>query len=31
MKLPRNLSGAQLIKVLCRDWDYRTLHQEGYA
>jgi predicted RNA binding protein YcfA (HicA-like mRNA interferase family) len=29
MKVPRDLSGAQLIKVLCRDWDYRTLHQEG--
>lgn len=29
MKLPRDLSGAQLVKVLCRDWGYRTLHQEG--
>jgi predicted RNA binding protein YcfA (HicA-like mRNA interferase family) len=29
MKVPRDLSGAQLIKVLCRDWDYRQLHQEG--
>jgi len=29
MKVPRNLSGAQLSKVLCRDWDYRALHQEG--
>ena len=29
MKLPRDLSGAQLIKVLCRDWDYRQVHQEG--
>lgn len=29
MKVPRDLSGAQLIKVLCRDWDYHTVHQEG--
>ena len=27
--MPRDLSGAELIKVLCRDWDYRQLHQEG--
>ena len=29
MKLPRDLSGAELIKVLCRNWDYRIIHQEG--
>lgn len=29
MKMPRDLSGAQLIKGLCRDWDYRQVHQEG--
>jgi predicted RNA binding protein YcfA (HicA-like mRNA interferase family) len=29
MKLPRDLSGAELIKVLCRDWAYRQMHQEG--
>ena len=29
MKVPRDLSGAQLIKVPCRDWGYRQLHQEG--
>ena len=29
MKVPRDLSGEQLIKVLCRDWSYRQLHQEG--
>ena len=29
MKVPRNLSGAQLSRALCRDWDYRVLHQEG--
>ena len=29
MKVPRDLSGAQLVKVLCRDWQYRVVHQEG--
>jgi predicted RNA binding protein YcfA (HicA-like mRNA interferase family) len=29
MKIPRDLSGAQLVKVLCRDWGYREIHQEG--
>ena len=29
MKVPRDLSGAQLIKVLCRDWGYQQVHQEG--
>ena len=29
MKVPRDLSGAQLIKALCRDWGYRQVHQEG--
>ena len=29
MKIPRDLSGAQLVKVLCRDWSYRIIHQEG--
>jgi hypothetical protein len=29
MKLPRDLSGAELIKILCRDWHYFTVHQEG--
>ena len=29
MKVPRDLSGAQLIKVLCRDWGYRQVNQEG--
>jgi predicted RNA binding protein YcfA (HicA-like mRNA interferase family) len=29
MKVPRDLSGAELVKVLCRDWGYRTVHQEG--
>jgi predicted RNA binding protein YcfA (HicA-like mRNA interferase family) len=29
MKLPRDLGGADLIKVLCRDFNYRKIHQEG--
>jgi predicted RNA binding protein YcfA (HicA-like mRNA interferase family) len=29
MKLPRDLSGAELVRVLCREWDYRQVHQEG--
>ena len=29
MKVPRDLSGAQLVKVLCRDRGYRIMLQEG--
>jgi len=29
MKVPRDLSGAELARVLCRDWGYRQAHQEG--
>lgn len=29
MKVPRDLSGVQLVKVLCRDWGYSVVHQEG--
>jgi predicted RNA binding protein YcfA (HicA-like mRNA interferase family) len=29
MKLPRNLTGCELIKVLCRDFEYREIHQVG--
>ncbi len=29
MKLPRDLSGRELIRVLCRDWDYKVIHQES--
>lgn len=29
MKLPHDLSGRQLIDALCRDWDYREVHQAG--
>ena len=29
MKVPRDLSGTQLIKVLCREWGYRQINQEG--
>ena len=29
MKLPRDLSGAELVKLLCREFDYRKVNQEG--
>ena len=29
MKLPRDLSGARLVQVLCREFDYRVVHQVG--
>jgi predicted RNA binding protein YcfA (HicA-like mRNA interferase family) len=29
MKIPRQLSGRDLVQALCRDWDYRVVHQEG--
>lgn len=29
MKLPRDLSGLELVRVLCRDWGYHQVHQEG--
>jgi predicted RNA binding protein YcfA (HicA-like mRNA interferase family) len=29
MKIPRDLSGQQLVQALCRDWGYFLIHQEG--
>lgn len=29
MKLPRNLSGRELAKSLCREWQYQQMHQTG--
>ncbi len=29
MRLPRDLSGDTLVKILCRSWDYRVVHQQG--
>ena len=29
MKPPRDLSGRELIAILCGRWDYRAVHQEG--
>ena len=29
MKIPRDLSGCDLIKVLCRSWGYKQVHQVG--
>ena len=29
MKIPRDLSGREIVKTLCKHWDYRQIHQEG--
>lgn len=29
MKIPRDLSGREIVKARCKDWDYRQVHQEG--
>lgn len=29
MKLPRDLSGADLVKILCKRWNYKKIHQTG--
>lgn len=29
MKIPRDISGRQLVKVLCREFGYHKIHQEG--
>jgi len=29
MKIPRDLSGDDLVNVLCRNWGYRVIHQQG--
>ncbi len=29
MKIPRDLSGAEFVKKLCRNWGYRVVHQVG--
>ena len=29
MRIPRDLSGRDLIQVLCKDWGYRRIHQVG--
>ena len=29
MKLRRDLSREDLAHLLCRDWDYRIIHQQG--
>jgi len=29
MKLPRDLGAAELIKILCKDYGYRRVNQEG--
>ena len=29
MKMPRDLSGHDLVKALCRHWDYQKINQVG--
>ena len=29
MKLPRDLSGRELVKILCKHWEYTQVNQEG--
>ena len=29
MKIPRDISGRELIKTLCRSWGYKQIHQVG--
>ncbi len=29
MKIPRDLSGQELVQTLCGKWGYRVVHQEG--
>jgi predicted RNA binding protein YcfA (HicA-like mRNA interferase family) len=29
MKLPRDISGRKLVKILSRNWGYRQIHQTG--
>lgn len=29
MKLPRDLSGHDLVQCLCRHWQYSLVHQQG--
>jgi len=29
VKIPRDLSGRELVKILCKHWDYVELKQEG--
>ena len=29
MKLPRDASGQDVVKALCRSWGYRVVHQVG--
>ena len=29
MKIPRDLSGDELVRILCRHWNYTVIHQRG--
>ena len=29
MKIPRDMSGGELVKILCRNWGYAVVHRVG--
>jgi len=29
MKIPRELKGSDFADILCRQWDYKVVHQQG--
>ena len=29
MKIPRDLKGSDFADILCRQWDYKVVHQQG--
>jgi len=29
MKIPRDIKGTHLADILCRQWDYEVVHQQG--
>ena len=29
MKIPRDLSGEELVHYLCKKWEYQVVHQQG--
>ena len=28
-KIPRDMSGNELVQLLCKEWDYAVVHQKG--
>ena len=29
MRIPRDLDGSELVRILCKSWGYRKVHQTG--